>query len=147
MTWGDRLKEAAYTPNTGGRIVFLYEDVSDTFEKRTSGFNFPDVDGTYVQDLGNTGRKYPLTVIFTGPNNDLDGDAFLEALRVKGPGSLDHPVYGTVSVIPFGEIKRTNAVKTAANETKIFGYILGDDGGIISGVSKLTNRWDFCGHR
>lgn len=137
MTWRDRLNDATYTPKTGQTIDFLYEDVSFSFDKKTSGFNFPGVDGTFVQDLGNTGRRIPINAIFTGDNNDLAANVFVAALKVKGEGTLVHPAYGTINVIPFGEIKQTNALKSAANQT-IVTVVFWETTGVLFPTSQLS---------
>ena len=72
MAWQDRVKEAAYTSPGGTRTPFLYEDVRMSIEKKTTGFDFPDADGTLVQDLGHTGRRYPLRMFFSGDDYDLE---------------------------------------------------------------------------
>ena len=116
MVWQDRIREAAYTSPSGQRFTFTYENVVKTVSKRTSAFNFPDVDGTFIQDLGHTGRRYPLRLFFHGDDYDLDVASFEEALLEKGTGSLEHPAYGTVDVVPFGDITRRDDLKTAANQ-------------------------------
>jgi len=116
MAWNDRIKEAAYTTPGGERIIFGYEDVRKTVNKKTTGFDFPDADGTYVQDLGHSGRRYPLRVFFWGNDYDIEADAFEAALLESGAGKLEHPIYGTVDVVPFGAITRRDDLKTAANQ-------------------------------
>lgn len=117
MAWTDRLKEGAYISPSGVRTVFDFEDVRQIVEKRTSAFNFPDVDGTFVQDLGRSGRRFPLRMFFSGGDHDLDAAAFLDALSEKGRGKLEHPFYGTFDAVPFGQIIRRDDLKTAANQT------------------------------
>ena len=119
MPWQDRVREAAYNSPSGTRIVFDYENVRKSFDKKTTGFDFPDADGTYVQDLGNTGRRYPLRIFFWGDNHDLDAESFDQALRERGTGKLEHPLYGTVNVVPFGTITQRDDLKTAANQSII----------------------------
>lgn len=119
MTWVERLKEAAYTSPSGTRISFAYEDVSREFEKRTTAFEFPEVDGTYVQDLGSSGRRYPLRIFFWGDNYDLLASGFEEALRERGIGLLEHPIYGNIDVVPFGTITRRDDLLTRANQAVI----------------------------
>ena len=119
MAWQDRLKEAAYTSPSGQRFTFSYENVSKSVTKRTSAFNFPDADGTYIQDLGRTGRRYPMRLFFHGDNYDLEAAAFDAALLEVGAGRLEHPMYGTVDVVPFGDITRRDDLKTAANQAII----------------------------
>jgi hypothetical protein len=116
MGWQQRLKEAAYTSPSGERVVFTYENVSKETDKKTTAFDFPDLDGTYIQDLGHSGRKYPLRIIFWGDNYDEQAKTFDKMLDEKGPGRLEHPLYGTLSVVPFGKITRRDDLKTAANQ-------------------------------
>lgn len=119
MAWDDRLKDGAYTSPSGNRFTFLYEDVSRTFDKKTSSYDFPDATGTYVQDTGATGRKYPITAIFSGEDCDLSADAFEDALAETGRGRLEHPIYGTIDVVPFGTVTRSDALKSAANQSTV----------------------------
>lgn len=119
MAWQDRLREAAYRSPNGTRVAFLYQDVSRIAEKKTSAFNFPGADGTLVQDLGRKGRRYPLRVLFSGDDHDQDADAFEELLLERGAGVLEHPRYGQVDVVPFGEITQRDDLKTRANQTVI----------------------------
>lgn len=116
MAWSDRLREAAYTSPSGARVTFAYENVSQAVDKKTAGFEFPDADGTYVQDLGHSGRRYPLRAIFWGGDYDLGAEAFEAALLERGVGRLEHPIYGTVDVVPFGPIRRRDDLKTSANQ-------------------------------
>lgn len=116
MAWQDRIREAAYTGPDGTRIVFTYENVGVAVDKKTSAFEFPDADGTYIQDLGRTGRRYPLQVIFHGNDYDITANAFLALLEMRGAGTLEHPAYGQVQVVPFGEITRRDDLKTASNQ-------------------------------
>jgi len=116
MAWNDRIREAAYTSPSGTRFVFDYENVSSTINKKTTGFEFPDVDGTYVQDLGHSGRRYPLRMIFWGDDYDLEAKAFEDALLEKGVGFLEHPIYEPINAVPFGSITRRDDLKTAANQ-------------------------------
>lgn len=117
--WADRLKEAAYTSPSGTRLSFDYEDVRRTVEKKTTAFNFPDANGTYVQDLGHAGRQYPLRVFFWGDDCDIDADVFEDLLLETGIGKLEHPIYGTIDVVPFGSITRRDDLKSAANQAVI----------------------------
>ena len=119
MAWTDRLKEAAYTSPSGIRLTFDYENVRKAFDKNGGAFEFPDADGTFIQQLGNSGRRYPLRLIFSGTNYDLEANAFEEALREEGVGKLDHPIYGSVDVVPFGQVTRRDDLKTAANQAII----------------------------
>lgn len=119
MTWRDRITVAAYTSPSGVRTEFLFENVLRETTKRTTAFDFPDADGTYIQDLGVTGRRYPFRVIFSGPDYDLQASAFEDSLSERGAGRLEHPFYGQVDVVPFGSITRRDDLKTAGNQAII----------------------------
>ena len=116
MSWKDRIREAAYTSPSGVRVAFTFEDVSSGVDKKTTGFNFPDANGTYVQDLGNTGRRFPLRIIFHGENCDLEATSFEELILEKGYGRLEHPVHGLKTVVPFGAVTRRDDLKSAGNQ-------------------------------
>lgn len=116
MSWQDRLRDAVYVSPSGERIDFNYEDVRQTVDKKTTGFEFPDSDGTYVQDLGHSGRRYPLRIFFWGDDYDIEAALFEAALLERGVGTLEHPIYGVINVVPFGTITRNDALKTAANQ-------------------------------
>lgn len=115
MAWQDRIIQAAYVSPSGQRFLFQYEDVSHDFTKNIVEFNFPDGDGTFIQDLGRTGRRIPLKVIFWGDDYDLQANAFEAAISEVGPGKLEHPIYGIIDVVPSG-VARTDKLKTAANQ-------------------------------
>lgn len=117
MSWRDRLKEAAYTSPKGTRQTFQYADVSSEVDKRTAAFEFPGVDGAYVQDNGAGSRRYPLTCYFSGPDCDEQAKAFEALLLERGAGRLDHPLYGRQNVVPFGTITRRDDLVSAANQT------------------------------
>lgn len=119
MSWLDRLQEAAITTAVGQRITFDFEDVSFNETLRGSAFEFPDANGTLIQRTGNSGRRYPLRVFIHGENYDLDAAEFISAVESTGIMVLEHPVYGTVNVVPFGDISQRDALKTAANQAVI----------------------------
>ena len=130
MTWQDRVRQAAYTSPSGNRVVFRYENVSYTITRKGSAFDFPDANGTYIQDLGLTGRRLPFRIIFWGDNYDLNAANFESALGERGIGKLEHPLYGTRNVIPLGDISRRDDLKTAANQA-IFTLTFWDTIGVI----------------
>lgn len=119
MSWIDRLRQAAYTSPAGDRLEFDYEDVAFQTTRRTKAYEFPDTNGTYIQELGHGGRRHPMRAIFWGSDHDLEADAFYEALLVQGIGRLEHPLYGVIDVVPFGDIEREDKLKSGANQTII----------------------------
>lgn len=119
MAWQDRVRDAAYTPPSGIRMAFQFEDVSRETDKRGALYQFPGVDGGYVQPNGHGPRRYPLRCFFSGTSHDLAATEFELALLEDGTGYLEHPFYGAFDAVPFGTISRRDDLKTAANQTVI----------------------------
>ena len=119
MVWKDRVTEPAYTSPSGARETFMYENVSKTFDKKTSAYEFPDADGTFIQDLGVTGRRYPLRLIINGKDYDITANKWEKMLSERGTGQLEHPIYGKVNVVPFGTVSRRDDLKSAGNQAII----------------------------
>jgi prophage DNA circulation protein len=112
MSWEDRLQGAAYTAPSGVRITFDYEAVEVRVPKKGTAFESTDVNGTYVQDLGRAGRRLPIRAYIHGENYDLTAAAFLSALSETGQGTLEHPTYGTIPVVPLGDVvQKDNTVQ------------------------------------
>ena len=107
-----------------------YEDVRQDVDKRTTAFEFTDADGTFIQCSGNSGRRYPLRLFFWGDDYDLESEAFLEALLERGTGRLEHPIYGTRDVVPFGTITRRDDLKTAGNQA-VFEVVFWETIGVL----------------
>lgn len=128
MSWEDRIAEAAYTPQSGGRIVFMFENVSQTVTLRGTAHEFPDASSTYVQRTGTSSRRYPIRAFFSGADHDLQAETFVKALEAPGRGKLDHPFYGTIDVVPFGEVTRRDDLKTAANQSVVDVTFFRDNG-------------------
>lgn len=114
--WAKRLKAAAYNSPSGQRFVLTYENVSYEFDNRGTAFGFPGVDGTYVQRKSRSSFRYPMRLFFWGDDYDRESEEFEKALQEDGFGILEHPMYGTHDVIPFGRITRRDDLKTAANQ-------------------------------
>lgn len=119
MAWPDRLREGVYIAPDKTEHEFSYEDVRVETEKNTVAYNFPDADGTYVQSLGRSGRRFPMRLFVWGENYDLFATDLENALLLPGIGTLRHPLYGTFSVVPFGKVSRRDNLKTAANQAII----------------------------
>lgn len=119
MTWQKRTRPAAYTSPSGARIPFDYEQVGKSFEKNTSAHTFPGIDGTYIQDMGASSRRYPIRAIFWGSDHDTRAAAMVTALAERGRGVLEHPRDGAVLVVPFGAVTTREDLVAEANQTII----------------------------
>lgn len=152
MAWQDRIREAAYTSPSGVRSVFIYEDVRQEVDKKTAAFEFPDADGTFIQQSGRSGRRLPLRMFFSGDDYDLQADTFLGSLLENGNGKIEHPIYGVLLVVPFGTISRRDDLKTAGNQA-VFEVTFWETIGIIfpfsqtdpaSGVLFAVDEYNFA---
>lgn len=120
MTWQDRIQQAAYTQATSNtRVTFAFEDVSRDTPLRNAGFDFANVNDSYVQENGYSARRYPMRCYFTGETHDLEATAFEAELLRPGGGVLEHPLYGTFTVVPFGTISRRNEMVRQANQSVV----------------------------
>ncbi|AAQ96484.1 hypothetical protein [Vibrio phage VP16T] len=119
MVWQTRLREAAYTPPSGNRLTFIYTSVSEEFDQKGGPFDFAGADGTFVQFLGVTGRRYPMTIIVSGDDYDLDAAAWMQALAEQGEAILEHPAYGRLTVAPVGTVKRSENFVNGAGQATI----------------------------
>ena len=116
MAWQDRLRTPSLTSPSGIVMTFLYENVSTSFTPHATVFEFPDVDGSYVQVLGRSGRRMPLRLIISGEDYDQEARKLMAMLLETGISVLVHPLYGTFNVVPVGDIARRDDLKTGGNQ-------------------------------
>ena len=116
IDWRERLKPPRYTSPSGEVFVFEYEDLERNRDKSIGKFNFPMLNGTYLQDMGNDGTVLPLRVIFSGADHDTQADKFFKATGENGVSTLDHPRYGNIRVVPIS-VRQFDALKSKANQT------------------------------
>jgi hypothetical protein len=100
------IQEARYTSPSGKETAFAWETGKRKTELKTGVYTFPGRDGAHVQHQGAGARSFPLVCIFSGVNCMEDADAFEAMLIERGIAELQHPLYGTVKVVPTGDIER-----------------------------------------
>jgi prophage DNA circulation protein len=115
MAWQDRLKPATIITPDGVSYPFLYEDVEIVVSNKTSTYTFADTDNALVQNFGLGITSVPLTIFFSGDDYDKEADKFLKAASLPGNSTLEHPIYGTRTVV-IESIRRRDALKTAGNQ-------------------------------
>jgi len=116
MAWNDRISEAVCISPSGEEFRFTWEVLEKETPKKTTAFEFPDVDGTYIQDLGRSGHLFPLKVIFWGSDYDKTAKKFDSAIDEKGVWKLRLPFYGQFDAVPFGSVKRRDDLVKEANQ-------------------------------
>lgn len=140
--WSTRLKKAQYQSPSGQKVSFQYVDLEESHEKKTSVFETATGNGTYVQDNGHTSGRFPMLCICAGPDYDQHAAAFMGALLEQGEGILTHPIHGSITVVPTGEISRADALATEAGQALISVSFFETTGVIIGGESSIPQLFD-----
>lgn len=96
----DRIREPVYISPSGATFTLQFDDVERSGGKKAAIHELPQQDVADVQDLGNQAEKYPMSVYFTGADYDTQSDALWKALSERGTGTLQHPRYGNIPVLP-----------------------------------------------
>ena len=100
------IQEARYTSPSGREAVFAWEAAKRKTELKTGVYTFPGMDGAHVQHQGAGAKSFPLVCIFNGVDGMEKADAFEAMLIERGIAELQHPLYGTLKVVPTGNIER-----------------------------------------
>lgn len=136
-SWAGRIKKASYKSPSGQVVPFDFADLEEAFEKKTTAFESANADGTYVQDRGKTSGRFPMAVAIAGDNYDQRANAFMAALLERGEGTLNHPLHGPITVVPFGEIARADNLVSGAGQAlftvtfyETTGLQIGGSGGV-----------------
>lgn len=140
--WIGRLKEAKYISLSGVEFDFLYLDLSSYVQIKSSSFTNVDGDGAYIQHNGLGGMRFPMLMVFSGSDNDDKARTALTALTERGEGTLFHPVFGRIDVVPTGEIEQINAFVTAANQTSLSVELLETTGLLIDNSPSFPSVLD-----
>ena len=100
MAYADRLRKLRYTSPSGQEFTLFFDDVSRSGGKKAPVSEFPGQDQGAVQDLGETTPAFNISCYIAGMDYDREADRLWDALAEDGPGILDHPRWGRVSVLP-----------------------------------------------
>ena len=97
MSWRDQLRDGSFRG-----VPFKVEGQMRTeVGRRGQLHEYPLRDTPYAEDLGRRRRAYNVECLVLGPDYMAARDALITALEQKGPGTLVHPYYGTVSAAVF----------------------------------------------
>lgn len=91
--WRDNLVPASFRG-----VEFGVTKASDDVGRRTARHDYPQRDDPYVEDLGRAPRVINVTGFVLGGDYMTRRDKLQEALDTPGPGTLDHPWYGSILV-------------------------------------------------
>ena len=113
MSWLDRLQDKiSLTSPEGDLFEPLWVGNERSREKKLGIFTYPDVPGSLVQDLDVNSTKYPLTLYFSGSDNDKESNRFFKALEQKGVWDVQHPVRGKLILQPISFIESIEPVSS-----------------------------------
>jgi len=113
MSYNDRLRELKYTAPSGAEFIAQFSALNRTGGKKAPVSEFPGQNQGAVQDLGNITPTFPINCYISGVDYDLEADRFWEALHESGPGTLEHPRWGNISVLPIPETQTEQFVDGA----------------------------------
>lgn len=99
MSYIDRLQPSIQLTSPEGNVFTAnWKEGDRSKEKKLGIFDYPNFNGSDVQDLGTKGPTYPLTIYFPGDDNDLEGNRFFSACDERGPWEVIHPEKGTLTL-------------------------------------------------
>lgn len=100
-----------YTSPSGATFELMFDDVNRTGGKKAVIVEPPQQNRAVVQDLGNLGIRFALSVYIAGQDYHTTADKFFVALSEPcdsdNPATLSHPRWGDILVCPTGGFTQT----------------------------------------
>jgi hypothetical protein len=99
MSWIERIKNKISITCADGKVYQPeWINASKQLEWHTSEFDFPELDGTFVNKKRRRGTRYNLELFFQGEFHLDTSAAFEKSLNARGPILIQHPFYGILTV-------------------------------------------------
>lgn len=127
MSYNDRLRQMKYIAPSGSEFILLFDSLSRTGGKKAPVSEFPGQNQGAVQDLGNVTPTFPVECYITGQDYDTEADRLWEALHESGPGTLEHPRWGNISVLPIPNTQTEQFVDGAGRAVFDITFIRADE--------------------
>ncbi|NRA92570.1 MAG: hypothetical protein HRU26_07775 [Psychroserpens sp.] len=102
MSWVDKIKQQI-TIQLGGK-TFTPNFISPQYEMEfnLSEYNFPNVNGTYIDRKNAQGKRHSLILFFQGEDHiELTNDLIKTNQQRSDPWKINHPYYGQIFAQPF----------------------------------------------
>jgi hypothetical protein len=134
MSWEESIKQNFIITCGDGQVYQpLYDDkaIVKDVEYNLSEFNFPNVEGTFVDRRLRKGSRYALDILFQGANHLNESERFERSAKDRRPWVVEHPKYGRLNVQPAS----LNFDDTSLNYTRITGTLLET---ILRGLPTVT---------
>ena len=106
MSYIERLRTLNYTSPSGQAFTLHFDDLRRSGGKKAPVTETPGHDTPIVQDLGESSLTYPVVCYVSGDDYDQEADRFWDALSEPGEGTLHHPRWGEIPVIPTTRVQR-----------------------------------------
>lgn len=103
MSWIERL-DSKLKITTGDNNVYypLWQESELNIEYNVEGFDFVNVEGTFVERREKSGGQYPLNLFFVGENNIELAQNFEISARNKNAWTIEHPFFEKIVCQPMG---------------------------------------------
>lgn len=121
MTWQNRLRKTIklVAPQDGLEFEVHWRGNLRRVVKKLGVFNFARVPGSIVQDLDVGASTYPLTLLFSGPDHDVEAQRFFRACSEQtGKWLITHPVHGRL-YLQLVSVSEVNDPTESGNITQI----------------------------
>jgi hypothetical protein len=114
MGFRERLRKLDYTTPSGELFRnLMFEELARSGGKKFSAVEYPLQDTPDVTDLGEKGVTIPLVIYFYGDEYDYSIDAFWRGLAEEGVGTLRHPRFKKLTVLPVSRTQKESFVDNA----------------------------------
>jgi len=96
MNWTNRInKTIRLTSPSGKKFEAFWIGSPRSAERKVGLFDYPNLRGTFAQDLDASSARYPITFYFSGKDHDNDAREFFEAAGAeRGIWDVTHPMHG-----------------------------------------------------
>lgn len=126
----------------GNTFTALWQKNKKPIEKKLGIFSYPKLNGAIVQDLGNSGTRYPLTVFFDGIDNDIESARFVSSFSESGTWQVNHPVDGILTLQPVSINQDINPTENGSYTLVETEWIQPVSDEVIKSTSELASEID-----
>jgi prophage DNA circulation protein len=133
-TWQDRVRtEIKLTSPKGTVFTTAWKGDDISVSKRVGRFSYPGIDKEVAQDMGLNSREFPITLYFSGDDNDKTARSFESKLSESGVWTVVHPTEGTLHLQPLSCVRSTKPVESGSiTVVKTNWMEPADDGAVVS---------------
>jgi len=105
------IRQMIYESKSGTQTILEFDSVGRSGGRKASLHEFPMQDNPVVQDLGKLSEKFTIDCYISGSDYPGLADQFYDSLLEEGPGKLQHPRYGDLSIQVFDVVQSEGLVE------------------------------------